>query len=295
VSDYSRELVQAALPAYEILGELGRGAFGVVFEGRHTELDRAVAIKQLPQDHEGDDSVRERFIDEAKTVASLDHPHIVPVYDFVQADGSHFLIMERCSGSISERFRTEGIITDEACAAMLACLAALNVAHNNDVLHRDVKPDNLLFDDNRVVKLSDFGIARDLGEETRRTHTGMIVGTPSYMSPEQCRGDELTPASDLYSVAMMSYELLTGHLPFPHTDSVNGLLAHHLVTPPTPLLQSRPELPGALGEVIDRGLAKDLDTRFESATEFATDLAKACVTAFGAGSARWSAATVCSR
>ena len=105
-----------------------------------------------------------------------------------------------------------------------------------------------------VIKLGDFGIARDLGVETRRTATGMIVGTPAYMSPEQCRGDDLTPASDVYSVAMMGYELLTGALPFPSTTSVNGLLAHHLVTAPTPLLQTRPELPGVVGEVIDKAI-----------------------------------------
>ena len=283
MNERARELIQEALPAYEVAGELGRGAFGVVYEARHTQLGRSVAIKQLPQWFAEDDDVRERFVAEAQMVASLEHPHIVPVYDFVESAGSRFLIMERCAGSVGDRFKNEGLVTDESCAAVLACLAALDLAHEKGLLHRDVKPENLMYDMKGVIKLGDFGIARDLGVETRRTATGMIVGTPAYMSPEQCRGDDLTPASDVYSVAMMGYELLTGALPFPSTTSVNGLLAHHLVTAPTPLLQTRPELPGVVGEVIDKALAKDLNVRYSTAEEFATALARACVTAFGSG------------
>ncbi len=283
MNERAKELIQEALPAYEIADELGRGAFGVVYEARHTQLGRQVAIKQLPQSFAEDDDVRERFVAEAQMVASLEHPHIVPVYDFVESEGSRFLIMERCEGSISDRFRSEGLVTDEACAAVLACLAGLDVAHSKGLLHRDVKPENLMYDAKGVVKLGDFGIARDTGADTRRTATGMIIGTPAYMSPEQCRGDDLTPASDVYSVGMMAYELLTGGLPFPDSDSVNGLLAHHLVTEPLPLLQARPELPGAIGEVIDRSLSKDLSVRQSSAEQFARELARACVTAFGSG------------
>ncbi len=283
MNERAKELIQQALPAYEVAGELGRGAFGVVYEARHTQLGRSVAIKQLPQSFAEDEEVRERFVAEAQMVASLEHPHIVPVYDFVESEGSRFLIMERCAGSVGDRFKNEGLVTDEACAAVLASLAALDFAHETGLLHRDIKPENLMYDMKGVIKLGDFGIARDLGDETRRTATGMIVGTPAYMSPEQCRGDDLTPASDVYSVAMMGYELLTGALPFPSTTSVNGLLAHHLVTVPTPLLQTRPELPGSVGEVIDKALAKDLNVRYSTAEEFATALARACVTAFGSG------------
>jgi len=275
--------MQAALPAYEIGAKLGQGAFGVVYEAVHSKLGRKVAIKQLPQSFAENDEVRERFVAEAQMVASLEHPHIVPVYDFVESEGSRFLIMERCAGSVGDRFKEDGLVTDEACAAVLACLGALDFAHDKGLLHRDVKPENLMYDTKGVVKLADFGIARDLGSDTRRTATGMIIGTPAYMSPEQCRGDELTPASDVYSVAMMAYELLTGGLPFPKTDSINGLLAHHLVTEPTPLLMTRPELPGAVGEVIDQALVKDLSVRYSTAEQFATALARACVTAFGSG------------
>ena len=139
MTDEARTSLERALPAYEIAGQLGEGAFGVVYEARHTQLGRLVAIKQLPQVYASDESVRERFVAEAQMVASLEHPHIVPVYDFVESEGSRFLIMERCEGSISDRFRSEGIVTDEACAAVLACLAGLDVAHGKGLLHRDVK------------------------------------------------------------------------------------------------------------------------------------------------------------
>ena len=282
----SREqlLLQEALPAYEVTGELGRGAFGVVYGARHSRLGREVAIKQLPRAFAADPAVRERFVAEARMVASLDHPHIVPVYDFVDRDdGICLLIMERCQGALSDKFTDEGLATDEACAAVLACCAALDFAHGRGLLHRDIKPENLMFDAKGVVKLGDFGIARALDSEARRTATGMIIGTPAYMSPEQVRGDTLTPASDVYSVAIMTYELLTGALPFPETSTATGLLAHHLVTEPTPLTTTKPELPGTIGAVLDRALSKDLTVRQATALEFATDLTRACVQSFGAG------------
>lgn len=279
----TRRALQAALPAYELGRELGRGAFGVVYAARHAQLGRDVAVKVLPQAFAVDDAVRGRFVAEAQMVASLDHPHIVPVYDYVENETACMLIMERCASSVGDRFEEQGIATDEACAAILSCLAALDLAHERGVLHRDVKPENLMHDNKGVVKLADFGIARALDSDIRRTQTGMVVGTPAYMSPEQVRGDELTPASDVYSVAMMAYELLTGTLPFPSTPSVNGLLAHHLVTEPLPMLSSRPELPGSIGSVIDRALSKSLEVRHATAMELANDLSGACVRAFGSG------------
>ena len=276
--------LQEALPAYEVVGELGRGAFGVVYAARHSQLGREVAIKQLPRAFAADPAVRERFVAEAQMVASLDHPHIVPVYDFLDRDdGICLLIMERCQGSLSDRFQDEGLATDEACAAVLAACAALDYAHGAALLHRDIKPENLLYDTKGVVKLGDFGIARALDTDARRTATGMVIGTPAYMSPEQVRGETLTPSSDVYSVGIMAYELLSGGLPFPGSSTTTGLLAHHLVTPPIPLVTSRPELPAAVGRVIDGALVKDPQDRYPSALEFATDLTQACVGAFGAG------------
>ncbi|MEM8925382.1 MAG: serine/threonine-protein kinase [Actinomycetota bacterium] len=284
MSAKDQRLVQEALPTYEVLGELGRGAFGIVYEARHSQLGRSVAVKQLGRTFATDDSVRERFIAEAQTVAGLDHPHIVPVYDFVDGeDGLCLIIMERCAGSVGERFTGSGLETDEACAAILACCAALDFAHRAGVLHRDIKPENLLYDTRGLVKLGDFGIARAIDTDARRTATGTVIGTPAYMSPEQVRGEDLTPASDVYSVGIMAYELLTGRFPFEDITSATGLLAHHLVTPPTPLIEARAELPAGLGEVIDRALSKEAADRPATALDLASELTRACVSAFGTG------------
>ena len=283
-SSREQALLQEALPGYEVGAELGRGAFGVVYLGRHRQLGREVAIKQLPRAFAADPGVRERFVAEARVVASLDHPHIVPVFDFVDRDdGVCAIVMERCVGAVSDRFQSDGLATDEACAAVLACCAALDHAHRAGVLHRDIKPENLLYDAAGVVKLGDFGIARALDGSARRTATGLVIGTPAYMSPEQVRGEDLTPASDVYSAGIMAYELLSGGFPFEGATSATGLLAHHLVTPPTPLVAARAELPAVVGAVIDRALSKDIADRHQTAEELAVDLTRACVGSFGAG------------
>ncbi len=276
--------MQEALPQYDVLDELGRGAFGVVYLARHRQLGREVAIKQLPRAFAADPDVRARFVAEARSVASLDHPHIVPVYDFIDRDdGMCLTIMERCMRSVSDDLESRGLATDEACAAVIAGCAALDEAHAHGLLHRDVKPENLLYDAKGVVKLADFGIARVRTGNARRTATGTVMGTPAYMSPEQVRGEELTPASDVYSMGVTAYELLTGSLPFPGAATSTGLLAHHLVTPPTPLLATRPELPHAVATVVDRALAKDVADRPQSALDLALELTTACVASFGEG------------
>ncbi len=278
------ELLKEALPSYEVGAELGRGAFGIVYGARHRQLGRDVAVKVLPRAFAADPDVRDRFVAEAQMVAALEHPHIVPVYDFVNRDdGICALVMERCSGAVSDRFSAEGLATDEACADVLACCAALDHAHARGVLHRDIKPENLLFDDTGIVKLADFGIARVLDTSVRRTATGTVIGTPAYMSPEQVRGEDLTAASDVYSVGIMAYELLTGRFPFDEAKSATGMLAHHLVTPALPLTSVRSELPGQIGEVVDRALQKEVADRQQSAEQLAMELTAACVQSFGTG------------
>ena len=279
-----REEIQAALPAYEVGTELGRGAWGVVYGGRHRHLRRDVAIKQLPTAFAADASVRERFLHEARLAASLEHPHIVPVYDFVEDEsGLCLIVMERCDGSLADRFRSVGLATDEACAAALATCAALSYAHGRNVLHRDIKSENLLFDGEDVLKLADFGIARALNEATRLTATGTVMGTPAYMSPEQASGEELTPASDVYSTGVMLYELLSGYLPFADADSVGTLIRKHLTEPPRPLGSVKPDVPPGVAVVVDRTLEKAPEDRFPGAVEFGVALAEAAAQAFGPG------------
>ncbi len=279
-----REEIQAALPAYEVGTELGRGAWGVVYGGRHRHLRRDVVIKQLPRAFAADASVRERFLHEARLAASLEHPHIVPVYDFVEDEsGLCLIVMERCDGSLADRFRSVGLATDEACAAALATCAALSYVHGRNVLHRDIKSENLLFDGEDVLKLADFGIARALNEATRLTATGTVMGTPAYMSPEQASGEELTPASDVYSTGVMLYELLSGYLPFVDADSVGVLIRKHLTEPPRPLGSVKPDVPPGVAVVVDRTLEKAPEDRFPGVVEFGVALAEAAAEAFGPG------------
>src|SRR3954454_24160590 len=210
----SSDLV-AALPDYEVGEELGRGGFGVVLAGRHRHLKRDVAIKELPAALASDPKVRARFATEARTLASLSHPHIVPIYDYVERDGLCLIVMEELpGGTVWDRFTTTGLTPPTACAVVLACCAALQHAHDKGVLHLDVKPDNLMFARDEAVKVTDFGISRVLsGDHTLGTLDGQVLGTPAYMSPEQARGSDLTSASDVYSAGIMLYELLSGHLP----------------------------------------------------------------------------------
>ncbi|MCP3992443.1 MAG: protein kinase [Actinomycetia bacterium] len=278
-----RELIERALPGYEVGVELGRGAWGVVLSGRHRRLGRQVAIKQLPRAFAADPQVGSRFLREAQMAASLDHPHIVPVYDYVEDDGLALIVMEQCASTIGDKFRTDGIHTDEACAATLATCAALSYAHSQGVLHRDIKPENLLIDTDGVVKLGDFGIARAIDVATKLTATGTIVGTPAYMSPEQCGGEDLNASSDVYSLGIVLYELLSGTLPFSDIGSIGALMRQHMFEPPRPLNDAAPDVPVRIADVIDRALEKDPTRRWESASAFGVALAEATSHAFGAG------------
>ncbi|MDY7103638.1 MAG: serine/threonine-protein kinase, partial [Actinomycetota bacterium] len=181
------ELLGEALPGYEIGGEIGRGGWGIVYDATHRRLGRRVAVKVLAR-HAGEDpTLREQFIEEARFVASLDHPHVVPVYDFVEHRGAFLIVMELLAGgTLWGRFHAQGIMSDEACAVTLAVCTALQMAHAQRRLHRDVKPENVLYGRAGVVKLSDFGVAKVLGLGSGR-HTE-VVGTPVYMAPEHATG-----------------------------------------------------------------------------------------------------------
>ncbi len=185
-----REQVAQALPSYEIGEELGRGAWGVVISARHQALGRYVAVKQLPRAFAADAAVRARFVTEARLLASLDHPHVVPVFDFVEKDGLCLLVMELLpGGTVWNRFSGQGFSPPAACATVLAASAGLQAAHEKNVLHRDVKPENLMFSSDGVLKVTDFGIAKVVGgDSTLATRAGEVLGTPAYIAPEQARG-----------------------------------------------------------------------------------------------------------
>ena len=285
--NFDRELLSNALPAYDIGDELGQGGMGVVVSGQHRQLGRRVAIKQLPEAFAADPAVRRRFTAEAQVLASLDHPHVVPVYDFVEREGVCLLVMELLpGGTLRSRVTAGGCTAPYAVAVSLACLSGLSAAHRRGILHRDVKPENMLFAASGVLKVTDFGIAKVIGGPgTVLTRVGNVVGTPAYIAPEQVRGGKLTPATDVYALATMLYELLAGVFPFSTETEGDelALLFKHAYEQPVPLRDVAPGLPDPVAAAVMRGLATEPADRFETAEAFGVVLAEAGTQAWGPG------------
>lgn len=277
--------VAALLPGYDIGEELGRGGWGVVIAGRHKRLDRPVAIKQLPRAFGVNQEVRARFIAEAQLLASLDHPHIVPIYDFVEGGGLCLLVMELLrGGTLWQRFMLEGLAMPSACSVTLATCAALGTAHGRGILHRDIKPENIMFSGNGVVKVTDFGIAKVLGGgQTFATRAGEVIGTPAYMAPEQAQAKDLSPATDIYAAGVMLYELLSGHLPFPDDGDPLSQIHRRIFEDPMPLSEVAPHVPSQLIEPVMRALARDHQERYDDAEKFGMAIAGAATEAWGPG------------
>jgi non-specific serine/threonine protein kinase len=277
------EQVAAALPSYEIGEEIGRGSTGVVLAARHRRLGREVAVKMLPRHLAEDESVRRRFVAEAQLLASFSHVHIVPIYDFVEEDGLCLLVMERLGGGTLGDYARAGIDGAAGCAAMLAVCSALQYAHERGVLHRDIKPTNVVVADDGLVKVTDFGIAKVLGgAESMATRTGLVVGTPNYMAPEQADGTvELTPATDVYGAGTMLYELLAGRLPFPSEGAPLHVLYTRVHTEPDPLDRVAPDVPNELAAVVMRAIEREPARRQASADELSDELSAAAASAWG--------------
>ncbi|AEH11743.1 MULTISPECIES: serine/threonine-protein kinase [Protofrankia] len=284
----------AALPRYRLGGELGRGGFGVVYAARDPRLDRAVAVKHLPNRIAADPQMRLRFNEEGRALARLSHLHIVTVYEYadeevtVDATGPPervcALVLEHLpGGTLAERFRRVGLTMEQSCAAVLAVLSAAQAAHDQGLLHRDIKPGNVMFDSRGTVKVTDFGLARVIGGETTlasRDGRFVIAGTPGYMSPEQSRGDYLDVRTDVYSATAMLYYLLAGRLPYPTEGGFHRFRAHQdAAEPPLP----GDEVPSGLAWLLMRGLARDPERRPASAEQFAESVAAAASEAFGPG------------
>ncbi|MEV6065276.1 serine/threonine-protein kinase [Nocardia sp. NPDC052001] len=278
------ERVRAALPAYVVEGQVGRGGCGVVLAGTHRGLRRRVAIKQIPPQFAHDAQVRRRFVAEARVMAALDHPHVVPVYDYIEHEDMCLLVLEYLpGGTVESRFMTAGFEATAAVAVALSCAAGLDAAHRNGILHRDVKPSNLMFSANGTLKLTDFGIAKIVGgEDTLVTRAGEIIGTPSYIAPEQVRGQQLSPSTDVYALATMLYQLLSGTLPFPPGQDAMAMLFAHAYGEPVPLDSVAPTVPQPIAEVVMRGLAPDPIERFDTAESFGIALAEPAAHCWGA-------------
>lgn len=279
----STDALQAALPDYEISKELGRGAMGIVYLGRHRALDRLVAIKELPPSFAVDENVRKRFLTEARVVASLDHPHVVVIHDFVDRDGHLALVMEHLpNGTVWDQFLNQGLAAPRACGLVLATLAGVHHAHDRGIMHRDIKPENLIFTHDWQLKVTDFGIAQVLtGDQTMSTAEGAIVGTPAYMSPEQAEGRTCGPPADVYASGAMLYEMLTGKLPFPNAETAMAMANARLTEDPVPINAVGPVIPDAIAEVAMHALARKEDDRFASAEEFGVALGEAAADTWG--------------
>lgn len=271
--------VVAALPGYAVGEQIGEGGMGVVYGGVHRQLGRPVAIKRLPHAVAEDPRMSERFEHEARLLARLDHPHIVPVYDYVRQQGEHLLVMERLDGgTVWSRFSGDGLTAQQSCGIVLAALSGLHAAHEAGVLHLDVKPKNLLFTSNGVVKVADFGISQVVSEgATLVTHAGAVLGTPAYIAPEQAMGNPLSPAADVYATGTMLYELLCGDLPFERGGGALAMIQKRVYQDPRPLAN----VPEPLAGVVMRSIARDPNARYRNAETFAIDLAGAAGHLFG--------------
>ncbi|MCK9924970.1 serine/threonine-protein kinase [Frankia sp. AgPm24] len=270
-----RSLVEAALPGYSVEGDLGRGGYGLVLAGQHRLIGRKVAIKIL-LDTSDDPDLRARFLSEARVLAELDHPHIVRIHDYVEHDGTCLLVMELLSGgTLKQRIAAGPLSPETTCSIGIAAAAALANAHGHGVLHRDVKPDNIMFAGDGLLKVTDFGIAKIF--DGAETTASAILGTPRYMAPEQIVGARLFPSTDLYALAGVLYEMIAGRPLFGRQMAVQPLTHHHLTVMPEPLTS----VPPPISAVIMRALAKDPNVRFGDASEFALELGRAGARAFG--------------
>jgi eukaryotic-like serine/threonine-protein kinase len=259
---------------YAVERTLGTGGMAVVYLARDEELGRQVAIKVLDGRFTGDGEFRERFVREARMAARLAHPNIVSIYDAGEEDGRPFIVMECVDGSTlgEEVARRKRLPPHEVVDLGLQACGGLAHAHDSGLVHRDVKPQNLLLREDGVLKVADFGIARS-ADATQLTQVGTVLGTVQYLSPEQAAGEQVTAAADLYSLGAVLYELLTGQPPRSF-ESLAQLGAGH-GEPIAPVHELAPEVPAPLEDVVMRCLAKNPDYRPKSAAALAHELAAA--------------------
>lgn len=260
---------------YKIQAELDRGGMSTVYLAYDPSVDRQVAIKTLPREFLHSPEFRERFSREARIIAALEHPAIVPIYDFGQQEDEPYFVMRYMSGgSLADRLRDGRPPLDETLVVLERVGGALDFAHSRGVIHRDLKPANILFDDLGKAYLGDFGIARL--EETGASLTGTIyLGTPAYMSPEQVEATgELTARVDIYALGVILFEVLTGQQPY-QAETPAGLAFKHLVEPVPSVLATRPDLPAGVERVVDRAMAKKPEDRYPTAAQLTTEITRA--------------------
>jgi eukaryotic-like serine/threonine-protein kinase len=269
-------LLGRTLGPFQIISELGRGGMAVVYKARQSDLERTVALKILPPELSIDKSYLARFLQEARSAAALEHPHIMPIYAVGAAEGVHYIAMKFIAGqTLKDIVQERGALTIAEAAGMLEQVAdALDYAHSQGVIHRDIKPSNMMTDKNGWVYLTDFGLARG-GTTGGLTMAGTVMGTPEYMSPEQAQGlATIGPPTDIYALGVVLYELLTGQMPF-QADTPMGMLVARLQYAPRPPRDYRGDLPMPVEDVIMRALARKPEARYATAKELIAALKSA--------------------
>ncbi|MCC6187443.1 MAG: serine/threonine protein kinase, partial [Anaerolineales bacterium] len=268
-------MTDSQIGRYTLKGELGRGGMATVYRAYDPRFRREVAVKILPREFLHAPTFRARFEREAQTIAALEHPAIVPVYDYGEENDQPYLVMRlMLGGSLAERL-ARGPLAPRETANLLGRLApALDRAHSLGIIHRDLKPGNILFDGDGYPYMSDFGLAKLTEGDTQLSQTG-VMGTPAYMSPEQARGDkQIDSRADIYALGVILFHTLTGQLPF-EADTPMGVAFKHITEPPPRLREARPDLPAALDSVIAQALAKDPADRFPNAASLQAAFARA--------------------
>jgi eukaryotic-like serine/threonine-protein kinase len=257
---------------YRLDAQVGHGGMSTVYRAFDTVLERQVAIKLMHREMSSDSDQLERFRREARAVAQLNHPHIVGVIDAGEDDQTPYIVFEYVEGeTLKDRIRRLGRLpVPEAVAYAIEIARALGAAHERQIVHRDVKPQNVLIDEEGTARVTDFGIARTMTEEGL-TADGRVLGTTDYVSPEQALGHEVGPQSDLYSLGIVLFEMLTGDVPFSGENQVAVAMKHVREELPDVQLR-RPEVSSALAVVLDRATAKELDRRYSDDTQLIADL-----------------------
>jgi serine/threonine protein kinase len=270
-SDSAIDLVGRTLGPYEVRSKLGQGGMGAVYLAFDKTLDREVALKVLPPEYSRDASYIQRFEREAKSLARLRHPNLIHIYSVGDEDAVHYFAMELIQGeTLADYMRKRGPLPeDEVLNLGAQILCALQAIHRIGITHRDIKSSNIMIDGPGHAVLMDFGLAKDR-RESGLTTAGSVLGTPEYMAPEQIQGEEVSPASDIYSFGVLLFEMISGRLPFIGNTMISILRAH-CDQPPPPLSGLRPDVSKDLIRIVEKALAKTVGNRYSSAAEMARD------------------------
>lgn len=257
------------IDGFKVDREIGRGGMAIVYLASDPSLARNVALKVLPPNLIHDEQLCRRFQKEARLAAGINHPNIIPIYSVGQSSAGqpYFAMAYLQEGTLTDKLKSGPISIDESVRIVCGILSGLNYAHDKGVIHRDIKPDNILFSDVDMPVIADFGIAAAAQGSKTATNLSISIGTPLYMSPEQFKGEKVDCRSDIYSVGALFYQILTGAPPFKRSD-LPGLMYEHMTVSPEPPTQIRPEIPAEIERAILKALAKSAQDRFQNAADF---------------------------